>query len=145
MIRVDPSFFFFLRGGGYCMMIEIAQMALSYYLNKLRKDCFLKHHGRNDPESAARARGANHSQGASASTPLVDFEWSDIKRCRTELWVRRVASLALLAAEVENFSTFQAPTEASANQIALCKYPSADASQSRSCNTRKVCDWLLSL
>ncbi len=43
---------------GYCMMIEIAQMALSYYLNKLRKDCFLKHHGRNDPESAARARGA---------------------------------------------------------------------------------------
>ncbi len=28
---------------GYCMMIEIAQMALCYYLNKLRKDCFLKH------------------------------------------------------------------------------------------------------
>ncbi len=42
---------------GYCMMIEIAQMTLSYYLNKLRKDCFLKH-GRNDPESAARAHGA---------------------------------------------------------------------------------------
>ncbi len=54
-----------------------------------------------------------HSHGASASTPLVDFEWSDVKRCRTELWVRRVASLALLTAEVENFSTFQAPTEAS--------------------------------
>ncbi len=64
-----------------------------------------------------------HSHGASASTPLVDFEWSDVKRCRTELWVRRVASLALLVAEVENFSTFQAPTEASANQIASCKYP----------------------
>ncbi len=46
--------------------------------------------------------------GASASTPLVDFEWSDVKRCRTELWVRRVASLALLAAEVENFSTLSA-------------------------------------
>ncbi len=75
------------------------------------------------------------------STPLVYFEWSDVKRCRMELWVRRVASLALLAAEVENFSTFQAPTQASANQIALCKYPS----QSHSCNTRKVCDWLLSL
>ncbi len=59
MIRVDPSFF--LRGGGrlvgYCMMIEITQMAFSYYLNNLRKDCFLKH-GWNDPESAARARGA---------------------------------------------------------------------------------------
>ncbi len=40
---------------GDCMMIEIAQMALSYYLNKLRKNCFLKHHGRNDPESAVRA------------------------------------------------------------------------------------------
>ncbi len=71
-----------------------------------------------------------HSHGASASTLLVHFEWSDVKRCRTELWVRRVASLALLAAEVENFSTFQAPTQASANQISLCKYPSADASQS---------------
>ncbi len=65
--RVDPNFYFmffyFLRGGGglfgYCMMIEIAQMALSYYLNKLmQKDCFLNHHGGNDPESAARARGA---------------------------------------------------------------------------------------
>ncbi len=31
-------------------MIEIAQMALSYYLNK--------HHGRNDPESAVGDRGA---------------------------------------------------------------------------------------
>ncbi len=61
VIRVDPSFFFWERVGGgvdgYCMMIKIAQMALSYNLNKLRKDCFLKH-GRNDPESAARARGA---------------------------------------------------------------------------------------
>ncbi len=46
-----------------------------------------------------------HSHGASLSTPLVDFEWSDVKRCRTELWVRRVTSLALLAAEVENFSS----------------------------------------
>ncbi len=42
---------------GYCMMIEIAQMTLSYYLNKLRKYCFLKH-GRNDPESAAQAHSA---------------------------------------------------------------------------------------
>ncbi len=39
------------------------------------------------------------------------------------------------------FSYFQAPTQVSANQIALCKYPSTDASQSRSCNTRKVM-WL---
>lgn len=29
--------------------------------------------------------------------------------------------------------------------IALCKYPSADASQLRSCNNRKQCDRLLSL
>ncbi len=33
-------------------------MALSYYLNKLLKDCVLNHHGRTGPESAARARGA---------------------------------------------------------------------------------------
>ncbi len=57
MIRLDPCFFFFWGGGGgdYCM-IEIAQMVLSYYLSK-GKDCFRKHHGRNNPESAARARG----------------------------------------------------------------------------------------
>ncbi len=63
MIRVDPSFFFLGGGGGggggggwgggggggggvggvvgYCMMIEIVQMALSYYLNKLRKETSL--------------------------------------------------------------------------------------------------------
>ncbi len=35
-----------------------------------------------------------HSHGASASTPLVDFEWSDVKRCRTELWVRRFTGAA---------------------------------------------------
>ncbi len=63
MIWVVPSSLFFEEeeGGGlisYCMMIEITQMALSYYLNKLRKDCFLKHHGQNDPEGAARACGA---------------------------------------------------------------------------------------
>ncbi len=40
------------------MMIEIAQMALSYYLNKQWKDCFLEQHGRNDPENASRARSA---------------------------------------------------------------------------------------
>ncbi len=40
------------------MMIGIVQMASTYYLNKLRKDCFLKRHGWKDPKSAARARGA---------------------------------------------------------------------------------------
>ncbi len=62
MIHVDLSFFVFFGGGGggfgYCMMIKIVQMALSYYLNKLRKYCFLKQNRRNDPESAARPRGA---------------------------------------------------------------------------------------
>ncbi len=43
---------------GYCILFEIAQMALSYYLNKLRKDCFLNHHGRTGPENAAWASGA---------------------------------------------------------------------------------------
>ncbi len=56
--------FVFFKGGGlvHCMMFEIVQMALSYYLNKLRKDCFLKHHGRNDHERAARARSASAGQ-----------------------------------------------------------------------------------
>ncbi len=66
-LRNDPcnsrrSEFFFWGGWGclvgYCM-IEIMQMDLSYYLNKLRKDWFLKH-GRkwNYPGRAARVRGA---------------------------------------------------------------------------------------
>ncbi len=46
----------FFRGFGYSIRFEIAQMALSYYLNKLLKDflnhCFLNHHGRTGPESA---------------------------------------------------------------------------------------------
>ncbi len=48
------DFFFGIRIGGgevgYCMVIKIVQMALSYYLKK--------HHGWNGSESAARARGA---------------------------------------------------------------------------------------
>ncbi len=35
---------------GYCMMIEITQMALSNYLNKLRQHWFIKHHGWNNPD-----------------------------------------------------------------------------------------------
>lgn len=49
-----------------------------------------------------------HSLEASASMPLIYFKWSDVKCCQTELWVRCVASLALLAAEVENFSSANA-------------------------------------
>ncbi len=38
-------------------MIEIAQKALSYYLNKAQLiNCFLKHLGQNDPESATSSR-----------------------------------------------------------------------------------------
>ncbi len=65
-------FFFFLWVGwwgvvwlvGYCMMIEITQMTLSYNLNKLRKDCFLKH-GRNDPESERCTSSRRHLQDSS--------------------------------------------------------------------------------
>ncbi len=41
----------------------------------------------------------------------------------------------------QKLSTLQTPTQVSANQIALCKYPGADTSQSHSCNTRKLM-WL---
>ncbi len=67
-----------------------------------------------------------------------------VKSSVAELNCGSVASLHWRCSR-QKLKTFQAPTEASTNQIALCKYPSADASQSRSCNTRKVCDWLLSL
>ncbi len=45
-------------GHGYLMdpLAHGCPMAI-YYLNNLLKYCFLKHHGRNDLESAARARG----------------------------------------------------------------------------------------
>ncbi len=75
----------------------------------------------------------------------LSFTLNGVKSSVAELNCESIASLALLAAEVENFSMFQAPTQSSASQVALCKYSSADTSQSRSCNTRKVCDWLLSL
>ncbi len=84
------KFFFFLEGDwlvGYCMMIEITQMALSYYLNKQRKDCFLQHLGLNDPESAARARGAicwtvqsvQMIQTTKCATRPGDFLWMAVR------------------------------------------------------------------
>ncbi len=42
--------FFWGGGVGYCMIVEIKQIALSYYLKK--------HHGLNDHESALLVRGA---------------------------------------------------------------------------------------
>ncbi len=63
-----------------------------------------------------------------ALTLLIYFEWV----MPTELWVCCITSFGLLAAEVEKW-TFQAPI-----RLLLCKYPSADASQSRSCSTRKI-------
>ncbi len=50
---------------GYSMMLEIAQMALSYYLNKLRKDCFLKHHGGNNPAICRTVQSIQMIQSAS--------------------------------------------------------------------------------
>ncbi len=43
-----------------------------------------------------------HSHGVSALTLLIYFEWSDVKCCRTELWVHRIALGPLLAAEFKN-------------------------------------------
>ncbi len=56
-------------------MIEIAQMALSYYLNKLLKDCFLKHHGRNDPE---RERCTNNRGAICRTVKSIQIIQSDI-------------------------------------------------------------------
>ncbi len=50
--HVDPSRFLFWGGGGGGS--AWLQMALSYYLSKLCKDCFLKHNGWNDSESAVQ-------------------------------------------------------------------------------------------
>lgn len=73
---------------------------------------------------------------ASASMPSVCFEWRDVEHWWTELWVRhwRYSQQKLKFF----FRTFQVPTQASANQIPLLKYPRAKASQSCSCNSRKV-------
>lgn len=54
-----------------------------------------------------------------------------------ELNCGAVTSLVLLAAKVERFATFLVPTPASANQINVCKYSIADASQLHSYKTRK--------
>lgn len=69
---------------------------------------------------------------ASALTLLVYYE--SMSSCVNELSC--VAPQVLLVAEVEKRLTFQAPMQASANKIALCKYPSsANSSQSHSSNT----------
>ena len=51
----------------------------------------------------------------------IHFEWGDVTLCRTALWFRRVALPPLLASKVEKSKTFQASTEAQANQI-ICQY-----------------------
>ncbi len=70
---------------------------------------------------------------ASASTPLVDFEWSDVKRCQTELWVRRFTG----AARSRSWKHLKRQ-----RRRQPIRSPHANT-QSRSCNTREVCDWLL--
>jgi len=58
---------------------------------------------------------------ASTETLPIHFEWGDVTLCRTALWFRRVALPPVLASKVEESSTFQASTEAPANQI-ICQY-----------------------
>ena len=65
-----------------------------------------------------------HSHGASASTLPIHFEWVTSGVAELHCGSVGAASEAFLAAEVGTSSTFQAPTEASANQIAVCKYTS---------------------
>ena len=61
-----------------------------------------------------------------ASTLLpIHFEWGDVTIRRTAFWEQSVAFLAVLAAKVEQCSTFEAEAEASANQIPrmqICQY-----------------------
>ncbi len=59
---------------GYCMMIEITQMALSNYLNKLWQHWFIKHHGRNNPDlqdSLKRWNDSKHQTRAESVLKLL--------------------------------------------------------------------------
>ncbi len=78
-----------------------------------------------------------HSHGASASTPLVDFEWSDVKRY--PLNCGSVASLHWCCSR-QKLKTFQLFKRQRRRQP--IRSPHANT-QSRLCNTREVCDWLL--
>ncbi len=62
-LRRSGLVFFFKRGGGgggvgWLLHDDWNHANGLELLHKLWKDCFLKHHGRTGPESAARARGA---------------------------------------------------------------------------------------
>ncbi len=61
---------------GYSMMIEIARMALSYYLNKLLKDCFLK--------SWTEWSWALHELAAPSAVQLKAFKWFKARRFSAE-------------------------------------------------------------
>lgn len=65
-----------------------------------------------------------HSHGASAPTLPIYFEWVMSGVAELHCGSIGTTSEALLGAEVGTSSTFQALTEASANQIAECKYTS---------------------
>ncbi len=89
--------------------------------------------------------------GASASTRGVGVNssrllWMEWRQALPN-WIvgpsRRFTSVARGRSwKLLNFSSTNAGVSQSDR---LMQYPSTDASQSRSCNTRKVCDWLLSL
>ncbi len=64
----------------------------------------------------------------------LSFTLNGVTSSVAELNCGSIASLHRRCSR-QKLKTFQAPTQASANQIGLCKYPSADASQSCSCNT----------
>ncbi len=80
------------------------------------------------------------SVGVNASR-LLWMEWRQALNW-IELNCGSIASLHWCCSR-QKLKTFHAPTQASANQTTLCKYRSADTSQSRSLNTRKICDRLL--
>ncbi len=85
-----------------------------------------------------------HNAPFTRGVQRLSFTLNGVTLSIAELNCGSVTSLQWRCSQ-QKLKTFQVPTQSSANQIALCKYPSAEASQSHSYNTRKVCDWLLSL
>ncbi len=85
-----------------------------------------------------------HNAPFTRGVQRLSFTLNGVTLSIAELNCGSVTSLQWRCSQ-QKLKTFQVPTQSSANQIALCKYPSAEASQSHSYNTRNVCDWLLSL
>ena len=79
---------------------------------------------------------------ASSAHVSIDFEWSDVKRCPTELWVFCVSVTALLLSKFGEFSTCHTSMQVAVNEAARASQWHHRQVQGTYVASRKKCDWM---